>query len=168
MLKWIPVAAIALAAFLGAPSPASAASGYATGDVNMRTGPSTRYHRILTIPRGAPVEIYGCSGSWCDTAYAGRRGWVSGRYLSTSGYRASSRGGISPGAAAAGIIGLGVAGAIISNDRRYYRHRHYRPRHYHHREWRHRPPRHHWRRGYEHRRISPMDRHRWERQRYGN
>ncbi len=135
MLKWFSLPALAVLASLAMAPAASAASGYTTGDVNMRTGPGTRYHRILTIPRGAPVEIYGCSGSWCDTFYAGRRGWVSGHYLSTAQYY--DRGpGVAPGAAAAGIIGLGVAGAILADrwDDNYYWYRGHRyPRnHWHH------------------------------------
>lgn len=73
-------------AALTAPAAALAATGYTTGDVNMRTGPSTRYHRILTIPEGSRIEIRGC-GSWCSVTYRGRTGYVSGNYVSRgSGY----------------------------------------------------------------------------------
>ena len=143
MLKWItlPVLAVMLS-IAGPPATAHAAAGYATGDVNLRTGPSTRYKRILTIPRGSHVEIYGCSGNWCDTVYRGRRGWVSGSYLASQVGRAPAR--VSPGAAAAGIIGLGVAGAILADrwdDDRYY-HRRYPRRHY--RSRHHYGPRYRW------------------------
>lgn len=142
MFRWLSLPALVLLGMLSFAPDAQAASGYTTGNVNMRTGPSTRYARILTIPRGAGVAIYGCSGSWCDTYYAGRRGWVSARYLST-GYHYRS---VSPGAAAAGIIGLGI-GAIIAeslDDRRHYRShrrvpRYYYRGHYPRRVYRHRP-----------------------------
>ena len=77
------LAGAAFFAALALPTIAAAANGYATGTVNMRAGPSTQYPVITTIPAGAPVTIYGCEGgwSWCDTAWAGARGWVYARYL---------------------------------------------------------------------------------------
>lgn len=51
-----------------------------SADLNMRTGPGTRYAPILVIPRGALVEVGACN-SWCSVFYAGYRGFVSGRYL---------------------------------------------------------------------------------------
>jgi uncharacterized protein YraI len=79
----------ALAAFLFVmltPGLASAAAGYTTGNVNMRAGPSTANPVITTIPAGAPVQIAGCLAgwSWCDTIYAGYRGWVAGAYLNAA------------------------------------------------------------------------------------
>ena len=61
---------------------AEAATGFATGSVNLRMGPGAGYARIATIPAGAPVEVFRCT-SWCQVAFAGRRGWVSSRYIST-------------------------------------------------------------------------------------
>lgn len=58
----------------------------ATADVNMRTGPSTRYRVIVVVPRGAYVDVRHCNG-WCLVDYRGYRGYVSGRYLSTRRYR---------------------------------------------------------------------------------
>lgn len=76
--------------FLGSLLPASAiaANGIATGNVNMRTGPSTKYQVITTIPNRGRVEIYGCLSAyrWCDVSWAGWRGWVSSRYLAARGY----------------------------------------------------------------------------------
>lgn len=79
-------AAALVAAVIVAPGAASAAaSAVATADVNMRAGPGTGYPVIRTVPRGAPVTTYGCLAdySWCDTSYAGGRGWVSAHYLNT-------------------------------------------------------------------------------------
>ena len=75
--------ALALLFGISAPSLAEAANAYATGNVNMRTGPGTGYAQITTIPAGAGVTIRGClSGySWCDVSFAGRRGWASSNYL---------------------------------------------------------------------------------------
>jgi uncharacterized protein YraI len=72
-----------LAATLLAPVAASAAEGFATANVNMRSGPSTRYPAVVVIPVGAPVEIHGClaDANWCDVSFARGRGWVSGTYV---------------------------------------------------------------------------------------
>ncbi len=74
----------AFAAAMVAPVAANAASGYATGDVNMRTGPGTQYQRITTIPQGARVDVRGCSG-WCRLSYGGYTGYASANYIA-SGY----------------------------------------------------------------------------------
>lgn len=82
MRNWIVAAVAALGALL-APAAAEAANGYTTGNVNMRAGPGVQYPRILVLPAGAPVTIYGClqGYSWCDVAAYHERGWVSSRYL---------------------------------------------------------------------------------------
>lgn len=69
-----------------APALAWAAPGFSTADVNMRAGPSTANPVVTTIPGGSPVEIVGCLAgwSWCDTLWAGYRGWVAGAYLNTA------------------------------------------------------------------------------------
>ncbi|MBW8320409.1 MAG: SH3 domain-containing protein, partial [Rhizobium sp.] len=68
------------------PALAAAAPAYSTANVNMRSGPSTQYPPVLVIPAGSRVDIQGCmqSANWCDVAYAGYRGWVSGSYLQTT------------------------------------------------------------------------------------
>lgn len=58
---------------------------YATADVNMREGPGNRYRVIVVIPEGEPVYVHGCPRSWCDVEWASYRGYVYGRYLSSSG-----------------------------------------------------------------------------------
>lgn len=70
----------------GLPAIAEAATAFATANVNMRSGPSTRYPAVVVIPAGARVDIRGClsSANWCDVAAAGYRGWVSGSYLQTT------------------------------------------------------------------------------------
>ncbi|KAB1123564.1 SH3 domain-containing protein [Neorhizobium galegae] len=81
----------ALCALFVAPSIADAAvRGVATANVNMRSGPSTGYPAVDVIPVGAAVTIYGCMSSvnWCDVAFVGGRGWVSGNYVQAS-YRSN-------------------------------------------------------------------------------
>ncbi len=70
----------------GLPAVAEAASAFSSANVNMRSGPSTRYPAVIVIPSGSRVNVQGClsSANWCDVAYAGYRGWVSGSYLQTS------------------------------------------------------------------------------------
>lgn len=90
-VKKILMSAAALCALLAAPSIADAAvRGVATANVNMRSGPSTRYPAVTVVPVGAPVTIYGCMSSvnWCDVSFVGGRGWVSGSYVQAS-YRSN-------------------------------------------------------------------------------
>ncbi|MGQ7792610.1 SH3 domain-containing protein [Faunimonas sp. B44] len=77
---------LAAAVLLGLALPGAAAAatgGYTTGNVNMRAGPGTQYPPVTVVPRGSSVTIHGCTSgySWCDTQWAGYRGWVSGSYL---------------------------------------------------------------------------------------
>ncbi len=81
-LKSALVAIAAAAAFL-LPAAAQAAEGFATANVNMRSGPSTRYPAVTIIPVGTPIEIHGCLADvpWCDVSFYDGRGWVAGRYI---------------------------------------------------------------------------------------
>ncbi len=75
---------LALAILAGAASAASAATGAeATGNVNLRAGPSTGYPVVAMVPAGAAIATYGCLAgyTWCDIGFAGYRGWVSARYI---------------------------------------------------------------------------------------
>ncbi len=76
--------AIALLALMAAPALAEAATrGFATANVNMRSGPSTAYPAVVVIPDGAPLTIHGCLSDtpWCDVSFSYGRGWVAGRYI---------------------------------------------------------------------------------------
>jgi uncharacterized protein YraI len=83
IMKFVWIAAVALAALTAAPSHAAAANAYATGNVNMRAGPGVDYPRITTVQRNAAVTVYGCTRqwTWCDTEWRGYRGWVSANFL---------------------------------------------------------------------------------------
>ncbi|MTI43284.1 SH3 domain-containing protein [Roseibium hamelinense] len=56
------------------------------GNVNFRAGPGTNYPVITTVPRGQPVFVFRCTSDyrWCDSAYAGARGWVSAQYIGSA------------------------------------------------------------------------------------
>lgn len=82
-LKSALMAIAATAAAFLLPAAAQAAEGFATANVNMRSGPSTRYPAVTVIPVGTPVEIHGCLADtpWCDVSFYNGRGWVAGRYV---------------------------------------------------------------------------------------
>lgn len=44
----------------------------ATGNVNLRAGPSTAYPVVTVVPAGSRIVTHGCVAgySWCDIAYA--------------------------------------------------------------------------------------------------
>lgn len=78
------IKALAVVGLCAVPAVASAATnGFATANVNMRSGPSTRYPAVVVIPVGAPIVINGCLNTvnWCDVTFARGRGWVSGNYI---------------------------------------------------------------------------------------
>ena len=82
-LKSALMAIAAAATVFLLPAIAQAAEGFATANVNMRSGPSTRYPAVTVIPVGTPLEIHGCLADmpWCDVSFYNGRGWVAGRYV---------------------------------------------------------------------------------------
>ena len=44
-------------------------------------GPSTSYNKILTVPYGTYLDVYGWSGEWAYVSYSGKNGWVNSNYL---------------------------------------------------------------------------------------
>lgn len=73
----------AVATMVLVPALAEAAPGYATGTVSLRTGASTSFPRIATIPAGARVDVQGCN-SWCAVNYGGTFGYASASYIARS------------------------------------------------------------------------------------
>ncbi len=82
-MKFKILAASLLTALVALPAIAEAAEGFATANVNMRSGPSMAYPAVTMIPVGAPLQINGCLNDtpWCDVSFYGGRGWVAGRYI---------------------------------------------------------------------------------------
>jgi uncharacterized protein YraI len=74
-------AATALFGSLALSSAALAAPGYANCNVNMRTGPGTKFSVIATIPAGTPVQVFECY-DWCKVGFANTHGYVSASYIS--------------------------------------------------------------------------------------
>lgn len=52
-----------------------------TASLNMRTGASTKYKTILTIPKGKTVGMVSYNSSWSKVLYSGKSGYVSTKYL---------------------------------------------------------------------------------------
>jgi uncharacterized protein YraI len=75
------VLAGAIATAFLVPLAAEAAPGFATGSVNLRSGPGTQYARITTIPAGARIDVRDC-GAWCAVSFNGVSGYVSANYVS--------------------------------------------------------------------------------------
>lgn len=80
------LAGVVLLASAGA---SMAAPGFATTNVNVRTGPGTSYSAVDTLRRGERVDVQGCRGGWCYVQKPGVNGWVSVNYLNAA--RAASR-----------------------------------------------------------------------------
>lgn len=54
---------------------------FTTANLTMRTGSSTKYASLLSIPKGTHLISLGTSGGWHKVSYNGKTGWVSGTYL---------------------------------------------------------------------------------------
>ncbi|MBN9046962.1 MAG: SH3 domain-containing protein [Rhizobiales bacterium] len=128
-MKLILKAAIVAAGVLAAGA-AQAANAISTTNLNLRTGPSTRYATMGAIPGGAPVTVHGCTSGygWCRVSYGGAYGWASSRYLAIREGR--YRGDFGRNAAMIGIpliAGIAIGSALDGGYRghhRYWHHRH--------------------------------------------
>jgi hypothetical protein len=53
--------------------------------LNLRTGPSTSYRVITSMPNGTELTVAAVSGGWLKTTYAGSTGWCSATYVELVG-----------------------------------------------------------------------------------
>jgi SH3 domain-containing protein len=53
--------------------------------VNLRQGPGTTYTVVTKIPAGAPVDVSGCQGQWCQVSFQGQNGYVIASSLGPAG-----------------------------------------------------------------------------------
>ena len=83
--KKLMAGGLAALALLATTATAFAAPAFATGNVNVRSGPGTGYSRVDTLRRGEQVDVLECRGSWCFIEKRGPDGWVSANYLSRGG-----------------------------------------------------------------------------------
>ena len=79
MRKNLFAALISLFAVFGVTAAANAA--YTKSAVNLRSGPGTGYHVILTMHKGAHVRVLHCGHSWCRVRAGGHKGWMAKRYI---------------------------------------------------------------------------------------
>lgn len=57
---------------------------YSSTNLNLRSGPSTSYQVLTTIPIGTSVEMEeSCDCAWIKVYYNGKIGYVSSKYLSS-------------------------------------------------------------------------------------
>ncbi|MGH6671659.1 MAG: SH3 domain-containing protein [Xanthobacteraceae bacterium] len=89
MKKFSPIAGrsatFATALVMLSAASAAAAPGVVNTTVNLRQGPGTNTPVIGKIPGGAPVNVAGCSGEWCQVTFAGKAGYVIGTVLRAGG-----------------------------------------------------------------------------------
>jgi hypothetical protein len=69
----------------GSGSGGGAGNALATTNLNVRSGPATRYPVIDVLQRGETVRVSTCDGGWCRVNRAGIVGWASQRYLDRTG-----------------------------------------------------------------------------------
>jgi hypothetical protein len=63
-------------------SPALAAPGVTTADVNLRAGPGTDFDALTVLPSGTAIDIGACDAEgWCAVTLLGTGGYISNRYL---------------------------------------------------------------------------------------
>ena len=66
-----------------APSTTGTSSVKTTANLNMRSGSSTAYGILATIPKGTTVPVVGrASNGWYQVTYNGKTGYVSNSYVS--------------------------------------------------------------------------------------
>ncbi|MCW8314224.1 N-acetylmuramoyl-L-alanine amidase [Sphingobacterium sp. InxBP1] len=52
-----------------------------TSDLNLRSGPGTKFGVLKVLPRGTSANVLSVSGSWSNVEIGGLKGWVSNQYL---------------------------------------------------------------------------------------
>ena len=66
---------------LSADFTATAAQMVTTGDINVRSAPSTSSNILMTMPEGSSVAVIGVSDEWCEIWYDTQRAYMSSQYL---------------------------------------------------------------------------------------
>ena len=79
--KKLVASGFAALALLATTAAASAAPAFASGNVNVRSGPGTGFSVVDSLRRGQQVDIDYCRGSWCYIQKRGPDGWVSADFL---------------------------------------------------------------------------------------
>ncbi|ABD88281.1 SH3 domain-containing protein [Rhodopseudomonas palustris] len=79
----IYTATLLLLIALAGESQAATRDGYSGANLNIRSGPSTRFPAVRRLAAGSALTIHGCVANykWCDVSASGVRGWVSGAHV---------------------------------------------------------------------------------------
>lgn len=140
---------LAFVAVMATATSAYAATAMVTTNLNLRTGPSTAYPAITSMPDGVVVNVRGCTAgyNWCRVDWNGYDGWAAANYLAMREGQYRNRYYSNYGAE----IGIPlIAGAVIGGALLSDHHHHWRRHHGWHGgpppRWRGGPP-HHWRGG---------------------
>lgn len=64
----------------------------AKSDLNVRTGPGTKYPIVLTLQKGDEVKVLSKNGSWCQLEYSGKVGYARSSYLRKTSGASSNEG----------------------------------------------------------------------------
>jgi len=67
-------------------SGASAGEGWATRDLNIRSGPGTDYYVVTSMPTCGKMQVYESENGWYRVNWKGNEGWVSARYVAEDTY----------------------------------------------------------------------------------
>jgi len=128
---------------------AFAASAMVTTNLNLRTGPSTGYRAITSLPNGAVVNVRGCTAgyNWCRVNWNGYDGWAAASYLAMREGPYRNRYYSNYGAEIGiPLIAGAVIGGVLLSDHDHYRHwdhNHWHSGWHGHGGWHGGPP-HHW------------------------
>ena len=83
--KYITVAATGIVLTASLTAGAFAASATTTATVNVRSGAGTNYKVVTCVSKGKAVTTYGTSGNWTKVTANGKTGYISSKYLKSSG-----------------------------------------------------------------------------------
>lgn len=75
-----PLSALAQPASLTVAAPST--QGWATTNLNVRSGPGANNRVVGTVQRGDWLDIVQCARRWCEVSAPNVRGWASERYIS--------------------------------------------------------------------------------------
>lgn len=83
--KYITVAATGIVLTASLTAGAFAASATTTATVNVRSGAGTNYKVVTCVSKGKAVTTNGTSGNWTKVTANGKTGYISSKYLKSSG-----------------------------------------------------------------------------------
>ena len=83
-MRQVTKSVLAALLLVGASGAAWAVPAMVETDLNVRSGPSTGYPVLDTMPAGATVDVVACYSGWCEIVWDGFGGFASRAYLAVS------------------------------------------------------------------------------------